>query len=134
MARNGRSWRRPGAALLRRGRRGGVEMYELLLGLPILIMLVVLLVNGGYTVYANQVVQEAARSGCRIGVVSANPGEAAQREAQGYGLLPGEREVFVGVGNGFLLCRVSYRVPSLVPLIWPSINVVGQTRMRMEGW
>ncbi len=129
-----RKRRPPGPALLREGRSGGVEMYELLLGLPILIMLVVLLVNGGYTVYANQVVQEAARSGCRVGVVSPNPGQAARQEAMGYGLLPGEREVFIGAGNGFLLCRVSYRVPSLVPLIWPSINVVGQTRMRMEGW
>jgi hypothetical protein len=119
---------------MRKGRRGGVEVYEILLGMPILVMLIVLLINGGFAVYANQVVQEAARSGCRLGVVSEDPAGTARKEALHYGALPGARRVEVDVAGDYLVCQVSYDVPTILPDFFPHITVTGRARYRMEGW
>lgn len=128
----GESGARAGRLLLR-GRRGQ-ELVQLLLALPVLVLLVLLLLNVGFAMYSYQVVQEAARNGCRTGVVNRmDPVRAAREVAESYGDLPGERDVFIGVGADFLLCRVVYRVPALGPGL-PTITVTGQTKMRMEGW
>ncbi len=119
---------------MRKGRRGGVEVYEILLGMPILVMLIVLLINGGFAVYANQVVQEAARSGCRVGTVSDDPTGAALKEALHYGTLPGSRKVEVNVTGDYLVCVVSYDVPTILPDFFPHITVTGRARYRLEGW
>ncbi|MEM3790540.1 MAG: TadE/TadG family type IV pilus assembly protein [Thermoproteota archaeon] len=113
----------------------GLETLELLLVLPIFVSILVMVVNSGYAVFANQLVQEAARAGCRVGVVSVNPEQAARQVMEDYlqNLVPSEKAFNVEVGNGFLLCTASYRVPSVFPL-FPTVWVHGKARFRMEGW
>lgn len=120
--------------LLRRGDRG-LEALEVLLVAPIFVTVLVVVINGGFAVFANQLVQEAARNACRQGVVSVNPAQAAEDAAQQYiAMLPGDdKSVYVGVGADFLYCRVEYRVPSLSPL-FPSVVTRGVAKFRMEGW
>ena len=113
----------------------GLETLELLLVLPLFVSILMLALNGGYAMFAHQLVQEAVRNGCRVGVVANNPSEAAVPEINGYLdlLTPSERSVSVGIGNGFLQCEAAYRVPSTFPL-FPEVWVHGLARFRMEGW
>jgi hypothetical protein len=117
-----------------RGHRG-LEVLEVLLVAPILVMVILLVINGGYAMFANQMVQEAARDACREGVVAINPVQAADAAAHRYtDKLPGgPADVYIGVGADFMLCRVTYRVPSIAP-VFPQIEVQGMAQMKMEGW
>ncbi|MBU0492475.1 MAG: pilus assembly protein [Chloroflexi bacterium] len=120
----------------------GVELVEAAVTLPIVFLLFLVIVQFGWTVYAQQTVQEAARYGVRRGVVAQNnPGGVARVEALGFttnaGLGGATAQVLApgGVVGSNLRLRITYQPPNL--LAWmglPQLTVRGEAEGRMEGW
>jgi Flp pilus assembly protein TadG len=120
----------------------GIELIEAAVTLPIVFMLFLVIVQFGWTVYAQQTVQEAARYGVRRGVVAqSNPGGLARTEALGFtanaGLGGASAQVLApgGVVGSTLRLRVTYQPPNLLGWMGlPQMTVKGEAEGRMEGW
>ena len=125
-----------------KGGEAGTELIEAAVTLPIVFMLFLVIVQFGWTVYAQQTAQEAARHGVRMGVVAqANAGTQARAQAQNFmanaGLGGSTVQVLApgGVVGTSLRLRVVYPVPNLLGWMGlPQMTVRGEAEGRGEGW
>jgi len=119
-----------------------VETIEAAVTVPVVFLLMMSMINFGWAVYAQQMVQEAARHGARMGsTAQGNAAGTALSYASSYARGAGLRNSSVsvlapgGVAGSVLRIRVSYNVPSL--LAWAGVQfgeAVGEAEFRQEGW
>ncbi len=129
-----------------RSRKGAGELASFALTIPILILVLLAIVQMGMLVYANQMAEEAARHGVRMGsVAQVNQAGVAASAAYSFAMtaLPtGHPRVEIlapgGVVGSLIRIRVGYTVPnflgSLVPGLPPQFTCWGEATMRQEGW
>lgn len=138
----------PIARLLRNQR--GVETIEAVITLPVAILVLMAIVQYGLLMYSQQMCQEAARHGVRMGVVAQeNRVGVALAEASGYGhtalpFAPLEvvPEAPGGVVGSVMRIRVTAQVPNFIGPILAFFGfgsaepfmVNGTAEMRCEGW
>ena len=136
------------ARLLRNQR--GVETIEAVITLPVAILVLMAIVQYGLLMYSQQMCQEAARHGVRMGVVAQdNRVGVALAEASGYGhtalpFAPLEvvPEAPGGVVGSVMRIRVTAQVPNFIGPILAffgfgsagPFSVNGTAEMRCEGW
>ncbi len=124
-----------------RGQRGA-ETLEAAVTLPLMILILLTIVEFGWAVYAQQVAQEAARQGVRVGIVSqGNAAAAALSTASSYArnaaLQGAQASVLApgGVVGSSLRVRVRYTVPHFLGFLgMPPLVVTGEAEGRQEGW
>lgn len=124
-----------------RGQRGA-ETLEAAATLPLMILILLTIIEFGWAVYAQQVAQEAARQGVRVGIVSqGNAAGAALSTAASYArnaaLQGAQASVLApgGVVGSSLRVRVRYTVPYFLGFLGlPPLVVTGEAEGRQEGW
>lgn len=124
------------------GGQCGVETLEAAITLPLMVLILLTIVEFGWAVYAQQVAQEAARHGVRMGIVSqgnaVGAAMSAASEYVGNGALRGAQVSVLapgGVVGTTLRVRVRYEVPHFLGFIGlPPLVVTGEAEGRQEGW
>jgi Flp pilus assembly protein TadG len=124
-----------------RGQRGA-ETLEAAATLPLMILILLTIIEFGWAVYAQQVAQEAARQGVRVGIVSqGNAAGAALSTASSYArnaaLQSAQASVLApgGIVGRSLRVRVRYTVPHFLGFLGlPPLVVTGEAEGRQEGW
>jgi hypothetical protein len=130
--------------------QGGVETIEAVITLPVALLVLMAIVQYGLLMYSQQMCQEAARHGVRMGVVAQeNRVGVALAEASGYGhtalpFAPLEvvPEAPGGVVGSVMRIRVTAQVPNFIGPILAFFGfgtaepfvVNGTAEMRSEGW
>jgi len=119
-------------------------MVEGAIVIPILLMVTLLIIQFGMLAYANQMAEEAARYGARVGsVTQKNPAGAAAAAAGSFASSAfgaGSPNVSVlapgGVAGSTLKVRVEYQVPNIAGAFLPvgSLTASGEATTRQEGW
>lgn len=127
-----------------RGRgQEGQALVELAIVLPLLVLLLLALAEGGRYISAHLSVQHAAREGVRLGVTGAKDGEIIDRVKTAAAALPPDQlDVTVSPPEGSrsrgqpLTVTVSYPFRFAFPFLFPSqggeVPVVSTVTMRME--
>lgn len=119
-----------------------METLEAAITLPLMVLILLTIVEFGWAVYAQQVAQEAARHGVRMGIVSqgnaVGAAMSAASEYVGNGALRGAQVSVLapgGVVGTTLRVRVRYEVPHFLGFIGlPPLVVTGEAEGRQEGW
>lgn len=121
----------------RRRGDGGQATVELALVLPLVALLALVVVQVGLVVRDQLLVTHAAREAARIAAVDPEPGApAAAARAAAADLDPGRLDVTAsGRASGRVRVEVSYRAPTVVPLVGALLDDVtlrAAVTMRVE--
>ncbi|MCL5987195.1 MAG: pilus assembly protein [Actinobacteria bacterium] len=118
---------------------------ETIFWLPVWVIILMLMLQGGAVLYAKIIVSQAAREGARAGAVSLSPVSDAKYAIIDYGgnRLPGWKDlsklsISVETPNGALpgneiSVSVRYGVPVIFSALWRSSNLNPPSFLNIEG-
>jgi hypothetical protein len=118
---------------------------ETIFWIPVWVIILMLMLQGGVVLYAKIIVSQAAREGARAGAVSLSPVSDAKSEIINYGgnRLPGWRDLSKlsisaetpggALPGNEIRVSVRYEVPVIFSALWKSSNSNPPSLLNVEG-